>query len=214
MIAIVVMASGRGSNFDAIAEASERGDLPGVKIAAVLTDKIDAPVLEKSRRRGIATLVVPAPALERGESSASRRVRHDEQILKAIEPYSPKFLVMAGYMRLVSSVLIEAFRSERSYSRIVNVHPSLLPAFPGLDGYAQAFRQGVKQTGVTVHLVDEGLDTGPICAQEAFDISDLRDEAAVERRGLEVEHRLYPKTLKWVLAEAFELKGRACVRSS
>ncbi len=215
---IAILASGRGSNFEAIAAAHARGELPGVTIAAVLSDRSDAPVLAKAKALGIAALTVPPPSTQAGESAAARRERHDSLILQALAPFRPRFLVMAGYMRLVSPRLIEAFRSEHGYSRIVNIHPSLLPAFPGLEGYAQAFRHGAKITGATVHLVDDGLDTGPICAQEAFSIADCEDEAAVEKRGLEVEHRLYPQALRWVLAERFRVetrqKGRVCVRPS
>jgi phosphoribosylglycinamide formyltransferase-1 len=217
-VPFAVLASGRGSNFEAIVRALEAGELRGARIVALLSDQPAAPVIEKARARGIPTLVVPQPAAHPGQSVSSRRELHDEAILTALAPFAPRFLVLAGYMRLMSPKLIRAFRSERGYSRIVNVHPSLLPAFPGLEGYAQAFRHGAKITGATVHLVDDGLDTGPICAQEAFSIADLSDEASVERRGLEIEHQLYPKTLNWVLPENFVVdvreKGRVCVRPS
>jgi phosphoribosylglycinamide formyltransferase-1 len=114
-------------------------------------------------------------------------------------------------------VLLDAFRSERGYARVTNVHPSLLPAFPGVDSYAQAFEHGAKVAGASVHLVELEIDGGPICAQEAFGIADCASAAEVERRGLEVEHRLYPETLRWVLSEKFAVErrgsqGRICVR--
>jgi phosphoribosylglycinamide formyltransferase-1 len=122
---------------------------------------------------------------------------------------------MAGYMRVVSPELIDAFRDPRGFARVTNVHPSLLPAFPGRDAYGQAFRHGAKVSGVTVHLVDDGVDEGPICAQEAFGIGDCRSGEEVESRGLAIEHRLYPATLSWLLAESFEIEreeGRIRVR--
>jgi phosphoribosylglycinamide formyltransferase-1 len=110
--------------------------------------------------------------------------------------------------------LIEAFRSERGYSRIINIHPSLLPAFTGVSSYRQAFEFGVKTTGVTVHLVEAAVDSGPICAQEVFDIGDCKSVDEVERRGLAIEHRLFPETLKWVLPEAFSVEKRGPGRFS
>jgi phosphoribosylglycinamide formyltransferase-1 len=112
-------------------------------------------------------------------------------------------------MRVVSDELLGAYRDVRGYHRIVNVHPSLLPAFPGKNGYDQAWSHGVAVSGVTVHLVDPGVDEGPICAQEAFAIHDCASAREVEGRGLAVEHRLYPATLSWVLAERFEFERPA-----
>lgn len=212
-VPFAVLASGRGSNFEAIARAVREGRLSG-RIVAVLSDKADAPVLEKARAAGVPVLAVPAPPREHGTPEERRR-RHEEKILEALAPYSPRFLVFAGYMRIITPRLIDAFRdSGAAYSRIVNIHPSLLPAFAGVDGYGQAFRYGAKVAGVTVHLVDREMDGGPVCAQEAFEIGDCADRAEVEKRGLEVEHRLYPEVLEWVLSERFrvsEREGRFCV---
>jgi phosphoribosylglycinamide formyltransferase-1 len=209
---IVVLASGRGSNFEAIARAVESGRLEA-DVAAVISDQPSAGVLDKARALGIEVkLVAPGPAANPEE----RRRSHERKILEEIRPYSPRFLVMAGYMRVVTSTLLDAFRSERGYTRITNVHPSLLPAFPGLRAYEQAFQHGAQVAGVTVHLVEEGVDEGPICAQEAFSITGCADADEVERRGLEVEHRLYPATLDWVLKESFQVENRGarriCVR--
>jgi phosphoribosylglycinamide formyltransferase-1 len=134
------------------------------------------------------------------------RAEHERAVLQALEPYGVRFLVMAGYMRIISSELLNAFRSERGYFRVVNVHPSLLPAFPGVNAYAQAFEHGAKVAGATVHLVDDGLDSGPICAQEAFRIDDCKSAEEVEQRGLAVEHRLYPAALNWILPENFGIE--------
>jgi phosphoribosylglycinamide formyltransferase-1 len=209
MIPVAILASGRGSNFEAILRAVRSGGLPDTQIVALVSDQPAAPALEKARSAGVKTIVVPAQGSE-------QRKAHDQKVVDALREAGARWVVMAGYMRIVTSTLIEAFRSERGYSRIVNVHPSLLPAFRGLEGYAQAFRHGAKVAGVTVHLVETELDSGPICAQEAFSIEDCSSEKEVESRGLAIEHRLYPETLKWVLPEKFSIEkrpeGRLCVR--
>lgn len=214
-VKFAVLASGRGSNFAAIARAVKAGSLNAEPVA-VISDRADAKVLELAREAGLPAIHVGPPAREAGDLATRRRL-HDEAMLEALRPYSPRFLVFAGYMRIVTPALIEAFRSERGYSRIVNVHPSLLPAFPGVNSYTQAYEYGVKVTGATVHLVDDGVDQGPVCAQRSFAIDDCRAAVDVEKKGLEIEHRLYPETLEWVLPERFEVEtrgGRICVLKS
>jgi phosphoribosylglycinamide formyltransferase-1 len=206
---IAILASGRGSNFDAIYAAVKSGALDA-DIVAVVSDKADAGVLEKAKKAGLKAIAVP---FVKGTS----RQDHETKILAELDQTRPKFLVLAGYMRIMTPHLIERFRSERGYSRIVNIHPSLLPAFPGVESYEQAFHAGVKVSGVTVHFVETEVDSGPICAQEAFRIDDCRSVSEVEQRGLAVEHRLYSETLKWVLPEKFdlakfEMSGRFSVR--
>lgn len=200
---IAILASGRGSNFDAIQSAIVSGELDA-EIKAVISDFSDAPVLEKAQKQGIPVFFVDLKGLQRVEQS--------KKILAVLEPLEVRFLVLAGFMRILGKEVLEAFRSERGYFRVVNVHPSLLPAFPGVDSYRQAFEYGAAVSGVTVHLVDEKMDHGPICAQEAFSIADCKNVAEVEKRGLALEHRLFPKTLKWVLKEEFQfhsdLEGR------
>jgi phosphoribosylglycinamide formyltransferase-1 len=215
MIPIVVFASGRGTNFNAIQKSIERKELKA-QIVAVVSDKPDALVLSKARDFGIPAVVVPVSKVSPHYLGEERRRVHEELILQELEQFRPRFLVMGGYMRILTHRLIEAFRSEKGYSRIVNIHPSLLPSFPGIHSYAQAFRYGVKVTGVTVHFVEKEVDAGPICAQETFSIADCQNEAEVEERGLVVEHRLLPQTLSWILTENFTLvsrsEGRFCVR--
>jgi phosphoribosylglycinamide formyltransferase-1 len=194
---IAILASGRGSNFDAIYAAVKSGSLDA-EIVAVVSDKADAAVLEKAKKAGLKAIAVPFV-------KGTARQDHETKILAELDQTRPKFLVLAGYMRIMTPHLIERFRSERGYSRIVNIHPSLLPAFPGVESYAQAFHAGVKVCGVTVHFVETEVDSGPICAQEAFRIDDCRSVSEVEQRGLAVEHRLYSETLKWVLPEKFEI---------
>jgi phosphoribosylglycinamide formyltransferase-1 len=208
---IAIFASGRGSNFDAI-ESAIRMETLDAKIVAVVSDQPQAPVLEKARKAGLRAIAVPVQ---------SSRLEHEKKILSELSGVSPKFLVLAGYMRIITPHLIDNFRSERGYSRIVNIHPSLLPSFAGVNSYAQAFQHGVKVAGVTVHLVENQVDSGPICAQSSFDISDCESESEVEKRGLAIEHRLYPESLAWILPEQFSViqrssqtSGRLCVRAN
>ena len=202
----LVLASGRGSNFDSIHGVWKQSGLPGT-LTGVLSDQPKAPVLEKASGLGLRTALV---SKEKGETAD----QYGQKLLTKIDEFAPDWLVLAGFMRILPDPVIHAFRSPRGYHRIVNVHPSLLPAFPGVNSYAQAFNYGAKVAGVSVHLVVSEVDQGPICAQEAFTISDLKSAAEVEARGLAVEHRLYPATLRWVLAEQFETVmrgGRICV---
>ena len=205
-VPLVIMASGRGSGFEAIHAAIEKGELPA-KIIAVLSDQPEARVLSRAQSLGIPHRCLPFPRPDQG-SLLERRLRHEEACLKVLTELQPRFLVLAGYMRILTQRFIEAFRSEQGYTRIVNIHPSLLPAFPGIHSYAQAYRYGVQVTGVTVHLVEDGVDTGPICAQEAFSVDECRSESEVEQKGLAIEHRLYPQTLKWLIQEKFEVECR------
>lgn len=202
MTRIAIFASGRGSNFDSIQTAIQTGKLDA-QIVALICDQPGAPVLEKARGAGVPPLLIE---VNRALPANERRGEHEARILAALAPLDVRFLVMAGYMRVLTPRLIDAFRSERGYSRIVNIHPSLLPSFAGLSGYAQAFEHGVKVTGATVHLVEHEVDSGPICAQESFSIEDCVDVASVEKRGLAIEHRLFPETLKWVLPEQFSYR--------
>jgi len=198
MISVVVMASGRGSHFDALLKATQKGELDA-EIKAVVSDRKEALVLQKAQKAGVPAFACPAQGLSREEQ--------ESQILSLIEPLQPHFLILAGYMRILSPQFLKKFESGKGYFRVVNIHPSLLPAFPGVGGYAQAYEHGCQLAGATVHLVDQGLDTGPICAQESFLISDCQSAQEVEERGLTVEHRLYTQTLKWVLPERFTLKA-------
>ncbi|MBL7714723.1 MAG: phosphoribosylamine--glycine ligase [Bdellovibrionales bacterium] len=204
--AVVVFASGKGSNFEALMKATLDGRL-SAQIVGLVTDQEDAKALEVAGRFGVDTKVIPAPKKDSG-SQAERRSAHEKNILKAIAEWNPRFIALAGYMRILGPDLIRAFWDEKGYSRIVNIHPSLLPAFPGLEGYRQAYDHGCKVAGVTVHLVDETLDGGPICAQTGFSIEGFQSADQVRARGLEIEHGLYPETLNWIIQEKFEIKNR------
>ncbi len=221
MTRIAIFASGRGSNFDAIADAIQAGRL-AAEITSVVCDRPGAPVIEKARARGIKVHVVPPTDVSvPGGDIELRRDRHEELILDRLGAENPEWLVFAGYMRILGSPLLARYRAPRgqNYHRIVNVHPSLLPAFPGKDSYAQAFQRGCAVAGVTVHLVEKEVDGGPIAAQEAFSIAGCASADEVEALGLELEHRIYPETLGWLLSGNFEVIARPgpgrrfCVRS-
>lgn len=209
---IGVLVSGRGSNLKALVEAIADGRL-NAEIGVVISDRADAPALEYARQHKLPTEVSEFPT--QGLMPARRRAQ-DHQILKLLSKHpSVDVLVLAGYRRILSPVLIDGFRDPRGYTRIVNIHPSLLPAFPGLGSYQAAFDYGVRVSGVTVHLVENDVDSGPILAQQAFSLEGLETALAVEAKGLEIEHSLYAETLEWFLAGEFDLEqraGRLCVR--
>jgi phosphoribosylglycinamide formyltransferase-1 len=201
VIPIAVFASGRGSNFQAILRSIQQGRL-SARVTALVCDRPEAAAIGLARQAGIPVIVE----------------RHEEAMLQALRKYDEtRFAVFAGYMRIVTKRFLDAFRSERGYARVTNIHPSLLPAFPGLNSYSQAYEYGTPLAGVSVHFVEEAIDAGPICAQESFPISDCRSAEEVESRGLAVEHRLYSETLSWVLPEKFDVElrnRRLCVRQN
>lgn len=189
-----ILLSGRGSNFLAIADAIESGELPA-EIALVISNQPAAPGLERARQRGLEALSLPHEGVPRAE--------HDRQVLAALRERGVEWVCLAGYLRIVGGELVRAYRE-----RILNVHPSLLPAFPGLDAQRQAFEHGVKVSGCTVHLVDEGLDTGPIVVQRAVDISDADSADEVAARILKLEHAAYVEALRRLLTETWSIVGR------
>ena len=177
-----VFASGSGSNYQAIQNAVNSGKLNG-QAALVVTDKPDAYVVERARKEGIEALIIQP-------SNFPSKEAYELEILKKLNEREVEWIVLAGYMRLIGNVLLNAYSN-----KIINIHPSLLPAFPGKDAIGQAMAHGVKLTGVTVHYVDAGMDTGPILAQQAVEVVD-GDREQTEERIHEVEHALYTKTLQ------------------
>lgn len=177
-----VFASGSGTNFQAIYDAVQEGKLAGEAVL-VVTDKPDAFIVERAEKAGIATLAIKP-------SSFSSKSAYEQAILEKLTELNVEWIVLAGYMRLIGDVLLEAFPN-----RIINIHPSLLPAFPGKDAIGQAMEHGVKVTGVTVHYVDAGMDTGPIIAQQAVEVVE-GDRVQTEKLIHEVEHALYTKALQ------------------
>ena len=186
---IAILISGRGSNMVALADAVRVGTIPNAKVAIVISDKRDAAGLESARERGIETLVI-----ERG---ARTRAEHDREIVAALADREIDLVCLAGYMRVLSSEFIDAYRG-----RVLNIHPSLLPAFPGLDAQRQALEHGAKVSGCTVHFVDESLDGGPIVAQREVPIHEEDTVESLSARILAEEHKLYPEAVAKVLTNS------------
>jgi phosphoribosylglycinamide formyltransferase-1 len=192
---IGVLLSGRGSNFVAIANAISAGQLPGVRISAVLSNKEDAPGLAIARERGLEAHAVP--------SARRTRAEHDEEMMARLREHQVDLVCLAGYMRIITPTFVQGFPN-----RILNIHPSLLPAFPGLDGPAQALAYGAKVAGCTVHFVDEAVDHGVVIVQRTIPVLDEDTEATLSARILAEEHRAYPEAIRMVLSGRYEIKGR------
>jgi phosphoribosylglycinamide formyltransferase-1 len=193
-----ILLSGRGSNFEAIAKNMASGRIPNARISVVISNRADAGGLQTAQRLGITTLVIP--------SKSKDREAHDREVVEALQQHSTDLVCLAGYMRLLSPWFVRQFPH-----RILNIHPSLLPAFPGLEAQEQAFAYGVKVTGCTVHFVDEELDHGPIIVQKTVPVLDTDDEHSLAVRILEQEHIAYAEAINIVLAENFEVAGRRLV---
>lgn len=190
-----ILISGRGSNMSAIVKAVQSGQIPDSKVAVVISDKKSAAGLEKAHTRGIETIVVPRNKRTREE--------HDAEIIAELKKRDVELVCLAGYMRLLSPEFIRAFPN-----KIVNIHPSLLPAFPGLDAQKQAFDYGVKISGCTVHFVDEHLDHGAIILQKAVEVTDDETVESLSAKILEHEHALYIEALKLIVKGNYEIAGR------
>jgi phosphoribosylglycinamide formyltransferase 1 len=191
---IAVLASGRGSNLQALLDKVHGRD--GIEIVGVASNKPDAQALTRATDAGVETAVFPA------EDYTDRAAR-DDAMGEWLEARGAQLVVLAGFMEILSPGLIARFRG-----RIINVHPSLLPAFPGVRSIEQALDYGVRVTGVTVHFVDEGVDSGPIIMQEAFELPYHRDIEGVETRVHEIEHELLPRVVRLIAAGAVEVEGR------
>ncbi len=192
-----ILLSGRGSNFLALHAAMKRGEIPA-QIVLVVSNRADAPGLAKAAELGIPTSHVPLRTPTRAADEATLQA--------ALTAAAVEWICLAGYMKILSPKLIRAYRQ-----RILNIHPSLLPAFPGLNAQLQALEYGVKVTGCTVHLVDEGLDSGPIVHQEAVPVLDGDSVEALAARILAVEHKIYSFTLRRLLTEPWSVSGRRVV---
>lgn len=195
MLRLGVLASGRGSNLQAIIEAIEKGRLKAV-LAVVISNKPDAPALERARKHG-------AQAVFLDPKAASDRDAYDKKILERLTDEKVELVALAGYMKIVTPVLIDAFPN-----RMMNIHPSLLPAFPGLKAQQQALDWGVRVSGCTVHFVTEGVDTGPIIKQAAVPILDGDTQESLAARILIEEHRIYPEALQLYAEGRLTVEGR------
>jgi phosphoribosylglycinamide formyltransferase-1 len=190
-----ILLSGRGSNFIAIADSISAGRIANARIAVVISNKADAPGIADAPQRGLNALVIP--------SKGKKREEHDREIVAALKQHNVDLICLAGYMRLLSPWFVQQFPR-----RILNIHPSLLPAFPGLEAQEQAFAYGVKVSGCTVHFVDEELDHGAIIVQKTVSVLDTDDERTLAARILEQEHIAYAEAINAVLGGEFEIAGR------
>lgn len=197
---IGVLLSGRGSNFEALAESCAAGRIPGAEIAVVISNQDGAPGIVRAQARRIPARVIPSKGLQ--------REIYDRQVAAVLQEYKVDLVCLAGYMRLLSPWFVAQFPQ-----RILNIHPSLLPAFPGLEAQRQALEHGVKWTGCTVHFVDENLDAGPIVAQAAVAVRDDDTPDALTARILTEEHRIYTEAVRMVLDGRFKIAGRRVITS-
>lgn len=190
-----ILLSGRGSNFEAIAKNIASGKIANARIAIVISNRADAGGLEIARKLNLETAVIP--------SKGKAREEHDRDVVAVLEKHQVALICLAGYMRLLSPWFVKQFPH-----RILNIHPSLLPAFPGLEAQQQAFAYGVKMAGCTVHFVDEELDHGPIIVQKPVPVVDGDDEHTLAARILEQEHIAYSEAIHIVLNREFRIVGR------
>jgi phosphoribosylglycinamide formyltransferase-1 len=198
---IGVLLSGRGSNFEALADSIAAGRIPNSEIAIVLSNREGAPGLDRARSRDIATRAIPSKGLE--------RETYDRQVVAVLNEHKVDLVCLAGYMRLLSPYFVAAFPN-----RILNIHPSLLPSFPGLESQRQALEYGVKFAGCTVHFVDENLDAGPIVLQAVLPVNDDDTEDTLSARILQEEHRIYSEAVRIVLEGHYKIEGRRVIQAN
>jgi phosphoribosylglycinamide formyltransferase 1 len=196
---IGILLSGRGSNFVAIADNIDAGRIPGACIAVVISNRPDAPGIEIARQRALDARVIP--------SQGKQREEHDREVVAVLKQKQVELVCLAGYMRLLSAWFVQQFPN-----RVLNIHPALLPSFPGLEGQKQAFEYGVKVSGCTVHFVDEQLDHGAIIVQRVVSVYDSDDEHTLAARILEQEHIAYSEAIRIVLGGNYQIFGRRVVR--
>jgi phosphoribosylglycinamide formyltransferase-1 len=201
MKALGILLSGRGSNFVAIADSVDAGRVADARIAVVISNKADAGGIATAKQRGLNALVIP--------SKGKPREEHDREVVAALKQHKVDLVCLAGYMRLLSPWFVQQFPRQ-----VLNIHPSLLPAFPGLEAQEQAFAYGVKVSGCTVHFVDEELDHGAIIVQKTVPVLDDDDEHSLALRILEQEHAAYTEAINIVLGGKFEIVGRTCKKRS
>jgi len=198
---IGVLLSGRGSNFEALADSVAAGRIPNAEVAMVISNREGAPGIQRAESRGIRARVIPSKGLE--------RETYDRQVVAALNEHKVDLICLAGYMRLLSPYFVAAFPN-----RILNIHPSLLPSFPGLESQRQALEYGVKFAGCTVHFVDENLDAGPIVLQAIVPVEDKDTEESLSARILKEEHRIYSEAVRIVLEGKFKIEGRRVLRAN
>ncbi|MDH3976081.1 MAG: phosphoribosylglycinamide formyltransferase [Deltaproteobacteria bacterium] len=194
---IAVLASGRGSNFVSIADAIKRDEI-NAEIVLLICNKPDAGAIDAARFRGIEVKILQSKGVPAPE--------YDEKLVQVLKSCNPDLIVLAGYMKIVGKQIIDAFPM-----KIINIHPALLPSFPGLDAQKQAFDYGVKVTGCTVHFVDEGVDTGPVILQKSVLVDDDDTAETLSKRILAEEHRLYPEAIRLFSEGKLKIEGRRVI---
>ena len=194
---LAILLSGRGSNFEAIANNVASGAIEA-SIAVVISNRPEARGLDIARQRGLDTLVLPSKGMDREV--------YDRRLIDGLRPFQPDLICLAGFMRLLSAAFVREFPN-----RILNIHPSLLPAFSGLDAQHQALAYGVRVSGCTVHFVDEYLDAGPILLQAAVPVHDRDTEETLSARILEEEHRIYSEAIRIALSGRYRIEGRRVI---
>ena len=194
-----VLLSGRGSNFEALADSVAAGRIPDAQVAVVIANREGAQGIDRATARGIPTLILPSRGLE--------REAYDRQVVAVLRENKVDLVCLAGYMRLLSPYFVQSFPQ-----RILNIHPSLLPSFPGLESQRQALEYGVRFAGCTVHFVDENLDAGPIILQSVVPVLDSDTEDTLSEKILREEHRIYSQAVKIVLEGRFKIEGRRVIQ--
>ncbi|MCZ6528147.1 MAG: phosphoribosylglycinamide formyltransferase [Candidatus Dadabacteria bacterium] len=195
---VAVFASGSGTNLQAIIDA----DIQTIEIAVVFTNNPDAYAIERAKKHNIQVEIID-------HKNYKTREEYEKHIIEVLDPYKLNLIVLAGFMRILSTVFVRAYKN-----KIVNIHPALLPSFPGINAGRQALEYGVKYTGVTVHFVDEGVDTGPIILQSVVEIEDEDTEDTLLEKIHEVEHRIYPKAIELISSGEIEIIGRRVIKKS
>lgn len=194
---VAVLISGSGSNLQSIIDQTEAGYLP-ISICCVISNKSDAFGLERAGKHGIPAVCIP--------SKGKTREEHEREIIDVLESHGVELVVLAGYMRLMSPVMLEHFKG-----RVINIHPALLPSFPGTHGYEDAWNYGVKVSGCTVHFVDEGCDTGPIILQAVNPVEPDDTLETFRQRGLSIEHKVLPEAIRLYCAGRLRIEGRRVI---
>jgi len=195
---VAIFASGSGTNLQAIIDAQ----IKTIEIALVFSNKSDAYAIERAKNHNLPVEVIDHKSFESRED-------FDSEIVRILEPYNLDLIILAGYMRILSPELVRAYKG-----KIINIHPALLPSFPGINSARQALEYGVKYTGVTVHFVDEGVDTGPIILQSIVEIEDRDTEESLLQKIHKVEHQIYPEAIELVSSGQIELNGRRVIKRS
>ena len=198
MLKIAVFASGRGSNFQSIIDNIKKEDIPA-EIKILISDKENSGALQKANKEGIKNLFIDPSAFIRKEN-------YEKKIINVLEELDIELIVLAGFMRILSSFFVEHFKN-----KIINIHPSLLPAFKGLNAQKQALDYGVKYSGCTVHFVDQGMDTGPIIMQAVVKVEEDDNEDDLAARILKEEHKIYPEVVKLIAEKQVKIKGRKVI---